>query len=668
MRGLSLPAVLTAATLAAAAVTSAGLSGAGSAQATPVGPPSTLAGSRPSWAVPGADRGAVAGTARVTAQVYLAPRGGEAALDAFDTAVSTPGSPQYGHVLTAAEFHARFDPTAATVASVTRSLTASGLRVTGVERFHTYLSVSGTAAAAEGAFGTTLRRYRHGGITVQAPATDLRVAGSIGALVLGVTGLDTAPVPKRPASALPPPDTGYETATPCSAYSGQLTATYEGDFSTKLPLFEGKRLSYAVCGYVPSQLRGAYGVETVKGTIPHDGHGQTIAIVDAYASPTMLADADTYATRHGDPAFTPGQFTQSLPARYTSIGSCGGSGWYGEETLDVEAAHAMAPGADIRYYGSGSCNDPQFEQTLRRVVDDDTASIVSNSWAGLEYQEDAGAVVAYESVFKQGAAEGIGFDFSSGDDGDEVDDGGFRAVDYPSSDPWVTAVGGTTTGIGAANNRIFQTGWGTGESTLTKNTVTKVNSWTAPQYLYGSGGGSSVLFPRPSYQSGVVPNADSGSRAVPDIAADADPQTGMLVGQTQTFGHLVRYGEYRIGGTSLASPLAAGMLADVQQGLGSRLGFLNPLAYSLTRSRTGAFTDVRGPRSSRRIPVGVVRVDFRDQTRFAPAKGYDYTVRTFGDDGTLATVRGWDDTTGVGTPNVPTFIARAREVRAASSR
>ena len=128
----------------------------------------------------------------------------------------------------------------------------------------------------------------------------------------------------------------------------------------------------------------------------------------------------------------------------------------------------------------------------------------------------------------------------------------------------------------------FQTGWGTEKYTLSADGT----QWSDAGYLYGAGGGLSSQFARPDYQQGVVPDSYGTTRAVPDVGLDADPTTGMLVGQTQRFGNRNAYDEYRIGGTSLASPLFAGMTAAAQRSAVTadnpegRLGFLNPLIYS----------------------------------------------------------------------------------------
>ncbi|MFI5074767.1 MAG: serine protease, partial [Actinomycetales bacterium] len=187
----------------------------------------------------------------------------------------------------------------------------------------------------------------------------------------------------------------------------------------------------------------------------------------------------------------------------------------------------MAPDANIRHYASSSCFDDDFLPTLGRVVDENVAQVVTNSWSDLEQNESAANVAAYEQVSKQGALQGQSFLFSSGDNGDELANSALKQVDYPASDPYVTAAGGTSTGIDAGGKISMQTGWGTHKYSLSANGT----SWTSVGYLYGAGGGYSALFNRPAYQNGVVANA---ARGVPDVSMDADPSTGMLIGQTQT--------------------------------------------------------------------------------------------------------------------------------------
>jgi len=433
----------------------------------------------------------------------------------------------------------------------------------------------------------------------------------------------------RPATQKPPPpEPGFRNAGPCSTYYGEKLAT-------TLPQFNGKTLPYAPCGYVGRQFRSAY-----EGTTTLDGRGVTVAITDAYASPNIASDAATYAERNGDRAYAPGQLTQSVAKPFTRVNfgqrQCAANSWYGEETLDVEAVHAMAQGANIRYYGAASCYDADLLDTFARVNDDDAAQIVTNSWGSTELGTKPTTIAAYEQAFLQGAAEGISYMFSSGDDGDESLATGTVQTDYPTSDPFATAVGGTTTAIDATGALAWETGWGTLKYSLSSDGT----SWDPVGFLYGAGGGESSLFGQPDYQAGITP---AGARGVPDVAMDADVTTGMLIGETQTFPEGPHYDQYRIGGTSLASPLFAGMSALAFQNAGHGVGLLNPTIYS--NASTGAFTDVTGPGAD----PGNVRVDFANG--LDASGGLLYSVRTFDQDTSLGVNPGWDDVTGLGSPN-----------------
>jgi subtilase family serine protease len=217
----------------------------------------------------------------------------------------------------------------------------------------------------------------------------------------------------------------------------------------------------------------------------------------------------------------------------------------------------------------------------------------------------------------------------------------------------VTAVGGTSLGVGADGSTVLQTGWETGKSVLSDGTYTPA----APgAFLYGSGGGTSTLFPEPDYQQGVVPPRLAGvnkafpGRVVPDISMDGDPNTGFLEGQTQQFksgGGGVQYGEYRIGGTSLSSPLFAGVMALADDLAGSPHGFINPALYALAGSTS--ITDVT------HADAADVRNDYVNSVN--GKKGIVTSVRTFDLGGLeIATAPGYDNTTGLGVPNGLAFL------------
>jgi len=623
-------ATLAAATVAAGTVLGVAVSvPASAAPAAPHPVPHT----KPAWTAHAKRLGAAPDGAKVSARVYLAPKGGTAALQQAALAVATPGSSSYHHFLTPAQYQKTYGVTRATVHSVTSYLRSAGLKVSKPAAHNRYVTVSGSVKSAEQAFGTQIEKYVHDGRTVQAPAKSVTVPASLASAVLTVSGLDTTPSKVAPASKNAPPPAGFRNAAPCSVYYGQVKAKYQADYKTPLPKFQGKTLSYAPCGYTGPQLRAAY-----EGTSALDGTGVTVGILDAYASPTMAQDANTYATKHGDGAYAAGQYTETVPKKYTHQSDCDPSGWYGEEALDVEAVHAMAPGADIHYYGAASCYDDDLLNSIAQIVDDADVQVVSDSWGEVEEGETADSVAAYEQLFLQGAMEGISFLFSSGDNGDELATSGIVQTDYPTSDPYVTSVGGTSTGIAADGSMSFETGWGTEKYSLSSDG----SSWQPNGYLYGAGGGTSALFNQPSYQAGV---ASGPRRQVPDVAMDADPQTGMLIGLKQTFPDGKYYDEYRIGGTSLASPLFAGMTALALQKSGTGAGLLNPVIYR----NTDAFKDVKAKTNQ----LGVVRADYANS--LDASDGIVYSVRTFNQDSSLKTAKGWDPVTGVGSPTQAYF-------------
>jgi subtilase family serine protease len=639
---------LSAAVVGALALLVAAVAGAGGAA-----PGRTvLVGSKPSWVGPIAQAGTVPAGQTVSAKVWLGPNNA-AALQALAKAVSDPSSSQYRHYLTHSQYVGQFAPTAAQVASVKTWLAGAGLTVKTVGPDNHYLAVTGPASAASAAFGTQLGLFSVNGNQVQAPTSDVSVPSTVQASVLAVSGLTPVGHVVKTADLGAPP--GFVNATPCSSY-------YNQQMATTLPQYRGRTLPYAVCGYKPAQFRGTYGV-TGSGLT---GAGQTVAITDAFDSSTLLSDANTYATRQGDPAFAGGQFSnRSVPEPqpgdpdYGRVADCGGNGWYGEQTLDVEAVHAMATGANVAYYGARSCYDDDFLAQFANILSDGDASIVTNSWGqptfvvigGVLYITiDENLVNAYDSIFEQGDVQGVGFYFSSGDNGDDNAAFGFAHPDFPAGDPWVTAVGGTSLGINSSNSRTFETGWGTSKWALTGSTWTQ----TIP-FQYGAGGGYSEIFQQPWYQNGIVKNNPTGGRAVPDVAMDADPTTGMLIGETQNFALSsvfgppgVHYGEFRIGGTSLASPLMAGVQAVMQQGLGARFGFANPSLYYLKANEhnSDVFYDPQGGR----VPdFGNVRSDYANG--YNASNGIIYSLRSFNQDSSLITNQGWDDVTGVGTPS-----------------
>ncbi len=611
----------------------------------------TLAGSKPGWAKAANLVGHAKAADAVGFRVYLGWRDAAGA-EAAARAVSDPRSASYGKYLSSAEFRQQFAPAQGQVGAVKAWLKDRGFDVRYTPGNNHYVVAEGTVAQAEAAFKTTINRYKVNGKVVRSPAKALSVPATL-KLVDGVIGLDDSWKFVEPnANADAPPSTGVVTGRPCSAYWAEKTAV-------TVPEAYGETQPYAPCGYTPAQLRGAYGL---TGLVADglDGSGQTVAIIDAYASPTILADVNQWSSRNGLPTLKPGQLQEVVPPGVfgrPNNTQHDPSGWYVEETLDVEAVHAMAPGAKIVYV-AGPNNRRDLDAALNHVIDKHLAQIVTNSYGYATELLPPGYVKPINDMLIQAAATGIGVYFASGDAGDESATFGFNTVEFPTGSPWVTAVGGTSLAVGADDGYLFETGWETGR-TLLDATGTAWDGTPPGTFLSGAGGGASCQFAQPWYQVGVVPDAMSmlpdrvcgafKGRAVPDVSILGDTNTGFLMGQTMTFpGGIVKYGERRVGGTSVSSPLFAGIMAVADQAAGQPHGFANPVFYA--NATSGAFRDIV-PTTD---PVAVVRIDYVNGVD--DADGTITSLRSMDFPLSIQTEVGYDEVTGVGSPDGESFI------------
>ncbi|KIE24307.1 hypothetical protein LK08_25695 [Streptomyces sp. MUSC 125] len=600
-----------------------------------------LAGSQPAYATGAADAGPVSVDRQVSARLYLNSRNPQG-LKRLLHQITDPRSPRYRHYLTPETYRRRFAPTAGQLAHLEAWLKHSGFTVTG----HTphYVTVIGTARAVQRAFGTSLHRYRTARGTSDAPSRDLSVPAPLAATVLGVSGL-AASGAARPLSA-PAPGSGAEGAV-CSSHFGQRPAT-------GFPKAYGRTSTYAPCPYTPAQLRRAYGAGARRGAT---GRGSTIAIVDAYGSPAMPADADHYAKITGDHAFRPHQYRQHVhPADWHINDACAPPRtWAGEQALDIDLSHGLAPDANILYVGADSCLDDDLMDAEAYVIDGRRADVISNSWAEIVHSDPGhltpALIGAWNLLFEQAAAEGIGVYFAAGDCGDSspaaartgvnCDPKTTRAqADFPSGSAWVTSVGGTTLALDSHGDYAWETSMGDELSVLTD----KGSAWgpVPGVFAFGGGGGASD-FPQPWYQHGHVPG-NTRHRTTPDVALEGDGALPVLIGLTDagTF-HLTGFG-----GTSAAAPAFAAIQADAQQaGGGRRLGFANPLLYALPHARL--FHDVTDhPAEAGPQPVTVVRDEGPDTDTSTGEQRY--LLYTLGHDFGLNARPGYDDATGLGSP------------------
>ena len=615
-----------------------------SAQARPAGTP------LPGTAVPFTATAKVIGLApagrRLSIQVWLRPR--LAAAQRFATAVSTPGRPGFGHFLSPDAYTARFGASRGQARAVETWLRSAGFAGVHADAQRDYVRATAPTATIESAFRVKLRLYQPtAGVTagryaLRANNRPLLLPNFLAASVIGVTGLDNAaplvPLIRRSAR-----------QAQCSHYYGQHHAS-------GLPAqFGVTSFPTDVCGYSAGQLRSAYGA-----TARAAGRGQRIALVELGLTRDMFLTLHDYARASGLPAPSRARYAQQALGRADACGDP----FDGEEQLDVEASYAMAPAAGQLVVGGDSCDNGDYGQ--QGLIDADLAIldgtgrrplafVVSNSWeTGGESQ--AAALTSVEHAFLlRAAAEGVGMYFSSGDG---------SGVQEPSSDPLAIAVGGTSLGIGAGGRRLFETGWSSGISQIRRG------RWFLESENGASGGGPSLLWAQPPDQRHVVPAALSRAaagdrhggpvRSVPDLSADADPFTGMGTGLlTFRAGQPPAYSETSLGGTSLAAPLVAGMVTAAQQGQPRPFGFLSPVIYRLAGTR--AFTDPRpltgrSPVAWRGVFCGVPDCPFR-----VLVTNDDQSTSLLGYTGQV-TLRGYDNMTGVGSPDGAAFISALRRL------
>ncbi len=276
-------------------------------------------------------------------------------------------------------------------------------------------------------------------------------------------------------------------------------------------------------GYNPSQIRHAYGFDQ----LPQKGSGQTIAIIDAYGNPYIQSDTDTFSKQFGLPTTqVKVLYPQGKPKRIDS-------GWALETSLDVEWAHAIAPGATILLVVSKSASLGDLLGAVTVAVNQG-ANQISMSWGGSEFSTES----SYDSYFNH---TGVSFFASSGDNG--------TGVIWPAVSPFVVGVGGTTLNLDVAGNVLSETAWS------------------------GSGGGISPYVAEPGYQTQWQ---STGRRGVPDVSYDADPQTGFPVYDSYS---CRRNCWSQVGGTSAGAPQWAAAVALANSARASSLDSVNSILY-----------------------------------------------------------------------------------------
>jgi len=518
-------------------------------------------------------------------------------LQALLTAQYAPGTPEFHHFWTTSQLAEAFGPSVTSLSAATAYFERFGLSVN-ASPDHLLLVVSGNSAEVGSAFGTSFEEYRGaaGRTFFSHPTAAMLppIASWSGAYGLGNSS-PIAPVDGRmfPVESILAPNAG------CSGFTSVLS---------------------------PCQLWQAY---NMTGLISGGTNGSNIrvAVVDAYSSsegqPRLASDLAAFASAYGLPA-GPVNYVYPVPPP-GDLNSSSNPGWNLEDALDLEWAKASAPGATVDMTFSPNPGIGLYE-AVDWLVAHQAADVISMSWgepdvgiynafstpcsAGCNASTD-GSYGILSPVLAFAAAEGISLFAASGDCG-AADGTSGDATNYPASDPDVTGVGGTVLNVDSGGNYLSETGWSGNDTGAHAPGCSNQG---------GSGGGYSP-FPRPVWQRGL-PASDS-QRGVPDVALDAGTPVSIVVGGAAA----------AVTGTSVSTPVWAGIAALGDQYAGRSLGLLNP----------GLYATASGANYSR---------DFHDLV--SGSNGYPAGP-------------GWDPVTGLGTPRVDSLLVDlAHPVTSASS-
>ena len=455
--------------------------------------------------------------------------------------------------ITREQAESRFSASAASIDRVKKFATEHNLKVESVDPLKRTIVLSGTVSAFNNAFGVSLERFEKGTESYRGRTGPVHIPEEISADVESVLGLDDRP------QARPHFRRRQQTGGVGPRAAGQ--------------------------SFTPDQIAHLYDFPPGQ-----DGSGECIALIELGGG-YRTQDLKTYFNN----------LKLSVP-KVTAIGVDGAGnaptgsadGPDGEVVLDIEVAGAVAPGATIAVYFAPN-TDRGFLDAIKQAIHDKThrPSMISISWGAAEAAWTAQAMTAFDSAFQAAAAMGITVCVACGDNGSSDGESSGNHVDFPASSPFALACGGTK--LVASGNKIqAETVWNDGAG------------------QGATGGGYSQQFPVPTWQKAV--NTKTG-RGVPDVAGDADPQTGyeILVDGTQDV----------FGGTSAVAPLWAALIARMNQALGSPVGYLNPVLYSGLGS------------------------DFHDVTQ--------------GNNGSFKAAKGWDPCTGFGSPDGQKLLAGLRQ-------
>jgi kumamolisin len=459
------------------------------------------AGTRSPLAAQTVDLGRAPATLPLQVAIGLQLRN-RAALDAFIADVSDPASPNFQHFLTQAEFNAMYAPTPEQEQSVVDWLAASGFKVTSRASNRLIVGAVGNTTAAARAFGVNVHSVSLRGQTRYAALQEASFPADIASFTTGVIGLDNLTEMRPKVHAVPTVAPYAALGTNCCHFSPIDLATYYADSA----------------GYT--------------------GSGQTVVIAGAYA--WKSTDQTTFNSFWGEAQLPVGS-AQVCTGPAGSSGCLFSSSNSIEVSLDVEYLHGTAPFAVVKNYMAGSTTFASFTTMYNKIVTDNPGHVVSTSWGACEAGLSVSTQTTDDAIFANGNAIGQSWFAASGDNGSHDCGTTANSVDHPANSPHVIGVGGTSA--------VCKTGMTTGSHGC--------GGWGSETAWSGSGGGASLVFAKPAWQTGCSVPAD-GHRDVPDVSLASNPgQYGNYVINNGLW--------YIVGGTSDAAPQWAGYFAELDQ-------------------------------------------------------------------------------------------------------
>lgn len=642
-----------------------------------------ISNNTPRFVATATNLGATDAAQSVEVSLWLQPHN-RAALDALAQDLYNPRSANYRHWLTSAEIAAEFAPTAAEAKTVQEFFQSNGLKVVAVGPNNFYVRASGTVASVESAFQVQINNYQVGTQVVRANASAPYIAGPAAPLVQSVAGLDSVQfnhafefqqrgMPSMSSSDSPPADFSHAASAPDSVsfeaacFPGPTTEDYTTLGGYPKATYSGNLYSSgsAGCGYSPANIYAAYNLNGLYAE-GYNGAGQTIVIMDWCGSPTILADANTFSKKFGLPELTASNFSIIT---YPAPSDC--SGEDPQINLEVEWAHAIAPGANIDLIIASSGGFEDMDEATFYAVNSGLGNVISGGYFSPEEQVSSAEANKENLISEIAAVAGIATNYAGSEWQTVLQHSPVFFVTLPADLPYATGVGGVSLGLNSDNSIAFQTDWESWESILdvAGNITTSPSPRTSGPET-GAAGGASQFFAKPSFQNSLA----GKKRLEPDISWLADPYTGvvMVITQPSQFPPQVWYVS---GGVGLATPMFSALWAIANQEAGTALGQAAPYLYSMPST---AITDIV-PYGSQHDVTAIVEVSSSQTNRFNsketmgipasfpfgefystiwnlfPGEQNDALAISFGGDTSLRSRVGWDEVTGLGTPNAQAF-------------